>query len=75
MESFGDLLRRYFDRSGMPVKEFAYKSGVSRSSVYRYFEKPGSRPRERATVLRFAALLKLTREETDRLLRAAGYRR
>ncbi len=73
MTLFGDVLKRYLEQSRMPVKEFAHKSGIGRSTVYRYFEKPGSRPRERATVLRFAAVLKLTREETDRLLRAAGY--
>ena len=61
------------DRTGIRDAELARRIPVSRQTLVRWKEGVTSRPRYREDVIRCAELLRLTDEETDELLLAAGF--
>lgn len=74
MESFDQLLNEYVRRSGISDSELARTLGVSRQTIFRWREGLTGRPRQREDVLVIARKLRLSSEERDRLLLAAGFR-
>ena len=60
-------------RTGIRDAELARRIPVSRQTLVRWKEGVTSRPRYREDVIRCAELLRLTDEETDELLLAAGF--
>ncbi len=74
MEDFSQLLNQYVRRSGISDAELARTVGVSRQTIFRWREGVTGRPRHREDVLALARKLRLTPEERDELLLAAGFR-
>lgn len=74
MENFSQLLNAFVHRSGISDAELARTLGVSRQTIFRWREGVTGRPRQREDVLRLAQKLRLTPEERDKLLLAAGFR-
>lgn len=74
MDSFAELLTEYMARTGISDAELARHIGVRRQTVFRWKEGLVSRPRHREDVLRCAGKLRLSPEERDALLLAAGFR-
>lgn len=74
MESFNQLLNQYIQRLGLSDSEMARTVGVSRQTIFRWREGSTARPRHRGDVLAMARKLRLTPEERDKLLLAAGFR-
>ncbi|MBN1220569.1 MAG: hypothetical protein JXM69_16725 [Anaerolineae bacterium] len=74
MEDFNQLLNQYILRSGISDAELARTIGVSRQTIFRWREGTTARPRYRDDVLVITRKLRLTPEERDRLLLAAGFR-
>ena len=73
MRTFAELLTVYMERTGIGDAEFARRIPVSRPTLIRWKEGLTARPRYREDVARCAELLRLTVEETDELLLAAGF--
>jgi tetratricopeptide (TPR) repeat protein/transcriptional regulator with XRE-family HTH domain len=73
MRTFADLLSEYMTRTGVSDAELARAIGVQRQTIFRWKEGLVARPRAAEDVLRCAAKLRLTAEERDRLLLAAGF--
>ena len=73
MGTFAELLTSYMARTGIGDAELARRVGVSRRTLVRWKLGVTSRPRHREDVARCAELLRLTPEETDELLHAAGF--
>ena len=73
MDSFAQLLSQYTRRAGISDAELARAIGVRRQTIFRWKEGLTSRPRHRDDVLRCAAKLRLTPQERDELLIAAGF--
>jgi tetratricopeptide (TPR) repeat protein/transcriptional regulator with XRE-family HTH domain len=73
MESFNQLFNRFVQRSGISDSELARAVGVSRQTIFRWREGQTGRPRQREDVLAIAGKLRLTPEERDLLLLAAGF--
>ena len=73
MQTFGELLTQYMRRTGISDSELARSIGVQRQTIFRWKEGATGRPRVREDVLRCAARLRLTPEERDLLLLAAGF--
>ena len=73
MQTFAELLTEYMDRTGIGDAELARRIPVSRPTLVRWKEGVTTRPRYREDVVRCAELLRLTEEETDELLLAAGF--
>ena len=73
MAKFGELLRAYMERTGISDSELARSVGVRRQTIFRWKEGLVAAPRNRDDVLRVAGRLRLTDEEQDRLLLAAGF--
>lgn len=73
MKSFGALLTEYMTRTGISDSEMARHLGVSRQTIFRWKEGMTARPRVREDVLKCADRLRLTAEERDALLLAAGF--
>jgi tetratricopeptide (TPR) repeat protein/transcriptional regulator with XRE-family HTH domain len=73
MRTFGELLKEYMDRTGISDAELARTLGVRRQTVFRWKEGSVVRPRHPEDVLRCAQRLRLTAEERDELLMAAGF--
>ena len=74
MRSFSELLTEYTRRAGISDSELARSIGVRRQTIFRWKEGVVSRPRHRDDVLALAKRLRLTPEERDELLLAAGFR-
>jgi tetratricopeptide (TPR) repeat protein/DNA-binding XRE family transcriptional regulator len=74
MESFNELLSQYIQRTGISDAELARTIGVSRQTIFRWREGLTGRPRHRDDVLEIARKLRLTSDERDELLLAAGFR-
>ena len=74
MRSFSELLTEYTRRAGISDSELARSIGVRRQTIFRWKEGVVSRPRHRGDVLALAKRLRLTPEERDELLLAAGFR-
>ncbi|OAD18902.1 hypothetical protein THIOM_005490 [Candidatus Thiomargarita nelsonii] len=70
--SFGELLLKYMDRANARVDKLAEAAEVSRQTVISW-KKDSFNPRNRGKVLACAKFLKLTEEETNLLLVAAGF--
>ena len=73
MPTFADLLTEYMARTGIGDAELARRIQVSRLTLIRWREGVTSRPRYREDVVRCAGVLRLTPEETNGLLLAAGF--
>ncbi len=73
MRTFAELLSEYMTRTGVSDAELARAIGVQRQTIFRWKEGLVARPRAAEDVLRCAAKLRLTAEERDRLLLAAGF--
>ncbi len=73
MESFDQLLVRYMRRIGISDAELARAIGVRRQTIFRWKEGLTARPRHRQDVLRCAEKLRLTPQERDEFLLAAGF--
>ena len=71
--TFATLLTEYLSRSGISDSELARSIGVRRQTIFRWKEGLVERPRARDDVLRCARKLRLTAEERDLLLLAAGF--
>ncbi len=73
MRSFSELLIEYTRRTGISDSELARSIGVRRQTIFRWKEGMVSRPRHREDVLALAKRLRLSPEERDELLLAAGF--
>ncbi len=73
MRTFGELLTEYMRRTGISDSELARSIGVQRQTVFRWKEGSVARPRVREDVLNCASRLRLSPEERDLLLLAAGF--
>lgn len=73
MQSFEQLLSRYMRRTGTSDAELARAIGVRRQTIFRWKEGLTTRPRHRDDVLRCADKLRLTPQERNKLLLAAGF--
>ena len=73
METFGELLSKYIERAGISDSELARSIGVRRQTLFRWKDGQIRRPRYREDVLRCANRLRLTPDERDKLLAAAGF--
>lgn len=73
MSTFGELLRTYTNRTGITDAELARSIGVRRQTIFRWKEGTVARPRSREDVLNCAKRLRLTPDELDQLLLAAGF--
>lgn len=73
MQAFGELLSDYMRRTGINDSELARTLGISRQTVFRWKQGQVARPRHRDDVLVCARRLRLSAEERDRLLLAAGF--
>ena len=73
MPTFADFLNEYMGRTGIPDAELARRMEISRLTLIRWKEGVTTRPRHRDDVLRCAQVLRLTPEERDGFLLAAGF--
>ncbi|MBI5033610.1 MAG: hypothetical protein HZB51_24080 [Chloroflexi bacterium] len=73
MKTFGELLTDYMARTGTSDSELARTLGVRRQTIFRWKEGLVERPRRREDVLLCATKLRLSPEERDELLLAAGF--
>ncbi len=73
MTTFAELLTQYMVRTGVSDSEMARAIGVRRQTIFRWKEGLSERPRHREDVLAAAAKLRLSAEETDTFLLAAGF--
>ena len=73
MPTFSELLTDYMARTGIGEADLARRVQVSRLTVARWREGVTARPRYREDVLRCGEVLRLTAEETDAFLLAAGF--
>jgi DNA-binding XRE family transcriptional regulator len=73
MRSFAELLTEYTARTGVSDAELARVLGVRRQTIFRWKEGLTGRPRNRQDIVRCAEKLRLSSEERDELLLAAGF--
>lgn len=73
MRTFAELLTEYIERAGISDSELARSIGVRRQTLFRWKDGQIQRPRYRDDVLRCAKRLRLSPEERDLLLTAAGF--
>ena len=73
MATFAQLLTEHIRRSGITDAELARTIGVRRQTIFRWKEGIVARPRHKDDVLRCAQRLRLTPQERDALLLAAGF--
>ena len=73
MRTFAELLTEYIERAGISDSELARSIGVRRQTLFRWKDGQIQRPRYRDDVIRCAKRLRLTPEERDLLLTAAGF--
>ncbi|PKO21896.1 MAG: hypothetical protein CVU38_12270 [Chloroflexi bacterium HGW-Chloroflexi-1] len=73
MRTFAELLTEYMARTGISDAELARTVGVRRQTIFRWKEGLVARPRSAEDVLRCAERLRLTPDERDTLLVAAGF--
>ena len=73
MRTFAELLTTYTARTGVTDAELARAVGVQRQTIFRWKEGLVARPRSAEDVLHCASKLRLTSEERDELLIAAGF--
>ncbi len=71
--TFADLLTEYMARTGIGDAELARRINVNRLTLIRWREGVTERPRHRDDVSRCADVLRLTPEERDEFLIAAGF--
>ena len=71
--TFADLLTEYMERTGIGDAELARRINVNRLTLIRWREGVTERPRHRQDVARCADVLRLSREERDEFLLAAGF--
>ena len=71
--SFADLLTEYMSRTGIGDAELARRINVNRLTLIRWREGVTERPRHRDDVVRCADVLRLSSEERDEFILAAGF--
>ncbi len=71
--TFADLLTEYMERTGIGDAELARRINVNRLTLIRWREGVTERPRHREDVARCADVLRLTPDERDEFLLAAGF--
>ena len=71
--SFADLLTEYMSRTGIGDAELARRIDVNRLTLIRWREGVTERPRHRDDVVRCADVLRLSSEERDEFILAAGF--
>ncbi len=71
--TFADLLTEYMERTGIGDAELARRINVNRLTLIRWREGVTERPRHREDVARCADVLRLSPEERDEFLLAAGF--
>ena len=71
--TFADLLTEYMERTGIGDAELARRINVNRLTLIRWREGVTERPRHRQDVARCADVLRLSTEERDEFLLAAGF--
>lgn len=71
MESFSDYLIKLIDERGMSNSEVYLKANMSRQQFSRIISKKGYTPRKE-TIYALAVALKLSKDETEKLLKKAG---
>ena len=71
--SFAELLTEYMARTGIGDAELARRINVNRLTLIRWREGVTERPRHREDVARCADVLRLTPDERNELLLAAGF--
>lgn len=73
MATFAELLTEHINRAGISDAELARSVGVRRQTIFRWKEGIVERPRHRDDVLLCAQRLRLSADERDALLTAAGF--
>lgn len=73
MQTFSELLKRHTERTGISDAELARAVGVRRQTIFRWKEGTVARPRSRDDVLAVSQKLRLSAQESDDLLIAAGF--
>ncbi len=73
MRTFAELLTEYMARTGISDSELARTLGVRRQTIFRWKEGLVEKPRYREDILRVADRLRLSPQERDELLLAAGF--
>ena len=73
MPTFAELLTKYVARAGIGDAELARRIRISRLTLIRWKEGVTSRPRYREDVVRCADVLRLSSDEREELLTAAGF--
>ena len=73
VKPFGELLSHYVNRAGISDAELARRLGVSRQTVFRWREGLTDRPRRREDIVDIATTLRLSPDERDEMLLAAGF--
>jgi len=73
MRIFAELLTQYTARTGVTDAELARAVGVQRQTIFRWKEGLVARPRSAEDVMHCANKLRLTPQERDELLIAAGF--
>ena len=73
MRTFGELLTEFMRRTGTSDSELARTLDVRRQTIFRWKEGLVERPRRRDDILLIANKLRLTSEERDEILIAAGF--
>ena len=71
--SFAELLTEYMARTGIGDAELARRINVNRLTLIRWREGVTERPRHREDVVRCADVLRLSPEERDEFILAAGF--
>lgn len=71
-ESFALMLMRFIDKSGMTEVECYKKAGVLKQTWYKILNDKNYRPKKE-TVISYAIALKLSLDDTQRLLATVGY--
>ncbi len=73
MKPFSEQLSEFVQRAGISDAELARRLGVSRQTIFRWREGATQSPRHRPDVVRLAEALRLTPQERDQFLLAAGF--
>ncbi len=71
-ETFSQMLIRFMQERNITLQQLYNDAGISRKIYYRMKPRVGYKPKK-YTVVRLALALKLSLDDTERLLKSAGY--